>query len=83
MKLSTNQWLIVAAVIGVILYNNSKKEEETCEQTSRAPSRWEPKSDIGCKFFGGFRFRLYRGSQLLRSYFSHNIQILSCAVKKI
>ena len=33
MKLSTNQWLIVAAVIGVILYNNSKKEEETCEQT--------------------------------------------------
>ena len=39
MKLTTNQWIIVAAVIGIILYNNTKKEEETITQTFASPQQ--------------------------------------------
>ena len=41
-----------------------------------------PITNLG-KIFGGFRFRLFRGSQLLRSYFSHKIHIHALFLKNI
>ena len=39
LKITITQWLIFAAVVGIILYNNTNKAEETCKQTFAKPQQ--------------------------------------------